>query len=162
MREEEAVLVDLRIEEVEQLLGRDHVVREGTGGFGLIVIQIPLPPPLMDLLHYQRDVGLFPDTVRLPPVVEDVDIRAILAVEVGKFTDPLRKGDCSVFLLEGDSLRTRYREYRPSRCRMGSSSTRRIGSDLSILGLPSLQCSEEKSLPRRRRHSSKGNDRLEY
>jgi hypothetical protein len=53
---EEAVLVDLHVEEVEELLGQDNIVGQGAQGFGLVIIQIPLPPLLVDLLYYrQRD-----------------------------------------------------------------------------------------------------------
>jgi hypothetical protein len=55
--EEEAVLVDLCVEEVEELLGRDDVVGEGAcagggGGVVVVVVEVPLALLLVDLLYH--------------------------------------------------------------------------------------------------------------
>jgi hypothetical protein len=46
--EDEAVLVDLRVEKGEELLCRDDIVRGWAVGFNLIVVQVPLAPLLID------------------------------------------------------------------------------------------------------------------
>jgi hypothetical protein len=99
---QEVVLVDLGIQKYKKLLSKDNVIREQSlNSIDLIVVQILLTPLLSNLFYYsQGDTVFFSNAVRLPPVVKQVGVSTLFAVEISKLVDSFRKGNTPALLLK--------------------------------------------------------------
>ncbi|KFZ24704.1 hypothetical protein V502_00816, partial [Pseudogymnoascus sp. VKM F-4520 (FW-2644)] len=85
MLEEEAILVDLSIEEVEKVPGRNNIIWQWGRAIAFVVgiIEVLLHLLVIDLFHHGHgDLMLFLNTIQLPMIVKQVAMGSLLAAKV--------------------------------------------------------------------------------